>query len=78
MKALEDGVLSSDEIIECQKIIEEINNKISKIKYGNEINNEVKKDLKNEKIEMKKLIKEEFLQNNVLAKLEYEAKLCRL
>ena len=85
-KAIEDGILTNDEIIECQKIIEEINNKISKIKYGNdgrspreaEINNDVKKQDKVQKIEKKKLIKEEFLQNNVLAKLEYEAKLRKL
>ena len=32
MKALEDGVLSSDEMIECQKIIGEINKNINKIK----------------------------------------------
>jgi len=66
-KAIEDNVLTSDEIIECQKIIQEISGQINKIKYGNEINNEVKKDLKNEKIEMKKLLK-----------LEYEKKIKNL
>jgi len=67
MKALEDNVLSSDEIIECQKIIQEINEKINKIKYGSELNKEVKNKVQQEKIEMKKLIK-----------LEYEKKIKNL
>ena len=39
-KVLEDGILTSDEILECQKIIEDINEKINKIKYGNDIEKE--------------------------------------
>ena len=34
---------TGDEILECQKIIEEINEKINKTKYWSEINNEIKK-----------------------------------
>ena len=66
-KALEDNILTSNEILECQKIIQEINENINKIKYGNEVDKENKNKVKQEKIEMKKLIK-----------LEYEAKLRRL
>ena len=60
MKALEDDVLTSDEIIECQKIIEEINNKISKIKYGSNIEKDLLKEINKEKIDKKKLLKLEY------------------
>ena len=78
MKALEDGVLTSDEIIECQKIIQEISGQINKIKYGKDLETDTKKNSKKEIIEKKKLIKEEFLQNKVLKKLEYEKKIKNL
>ena len=50
------------------------NEKINKIKYGNDIEKEVKNNL----IQKKKLIKEKFLQNKVLTKLEYEKKIKNL
>ena len=53
-KALEDNILTSDEILECQKIIQEINEKINKIKYGNEIKIDLKNKEINEKIAKKK------------------------
>ena len=60
MKALEDNILTSDEIIECQKIIQEINEKINKIKYGSNIEKDLLKEINKEKIEKKKLIKLEY------------------
>ena len=41
-KAIEDNVLTNDETLECQKIIEEISEKINNIKYGSEIDRDNK------------------------------------
>jgi len=71
-KALEDNILTSDEILECQKIIQEINEKKNKIKYGNNIEIEQSngrspalssheaKEVKNDLIQKKKLLKLEY------------------
>ena len=67
MKALEDNILSTEEIIECQKIIQEINEKINKIKYGSELNKEVKNKVQQEKIEKMDVVK--------AITLEYEKKI---
>jgi len=66
-KALEDNILTSDEILECQKIIQEINEKINKIKYGNEIKIDLKNKEINEKIAKKKILKLEY--QNALSNL---------
>jgi len=85
-KAIEDNILTNDEILECQKIIEEINNKISKIKYGNDGQSPRKAeiDLKlndSQRLAAQRAIKEvkkEKIEKKKLIKLEYKEKLRKL
>ena len=78
-KALEDNILTSDEILECRKIIEETNEKINKIKYGNNIEIE-RSNGRSPALSSReaKEVKKDLIQKKKLLKLEYNKKLKNL